>query len=88
MVAIGHCNSIMDGYAKYGPVQDARQLFDELSERTVVDWNLMISGYWNCRNARRMFDMIPKRNVITWNAMVAGCLKVKDLESVRRCFNF
>ncbi|KAM7469985.1 hypothetical protein LguiA_008168 [Lonicera macranthoides] len=76
-----HRDSIMDGYVKYGLVQDAGQLFDEMSERMIVDWNLMISGYWNWGNevkARQLFQMIPERNVITSNAMV------KDLETARR----
>ncbi|KAM7474214.1 hypothetical protein LguiB_021457 [Lonicera macranthoides] len=34
----------------YCLINDARQLFDEMSNRMVVDWNLMISGYWNWRN--------------------------------------
>ncbi|KAM7469970.1 hypothetical protein LguiA_008153 [Lonicera macranthoides] len=62
----------MDGYVKYGLVQDAGQSFDEMSERMVVDWNLMISGYWSWGNevkARHLFQMIPDRNVITSNAM-------------------
>ncbi|KAM7474248.1 hypothetical protein LguiB_021491 [Lonicera macranthoides] len=53
---------------------DACQLFDEMPERTVVDSNLMISGYWNWGNeveARGLFHMIPKRNAITSNAMEA-----------------
>ncbi|KAM7470000.1 hypothetical protein LguiA_008183 [Lonicera macranthoides] len=52
-----------------------------MPERTVVDSNLMISGYWNWGNeveARGLFHMIPKRNAITSNAMV------KDLETARR----
>lgn len=41
-------NAIMDGYAKYVPVKDARQVFDEMPDRMVADWNLMVYRYWNC----------------------------------------
>ncbi|KAK9287345.1 hypothetical protein L1049_015760 [Liquidambar formosana] len=83
-------NSIMDIYAKYGPIEISRELFDEIPDKTVADWNLMISGYWNWGDeaeACRLFDVMPERNVVTWTAMVTGYSKVKNLESARRCFN-
>ncbi|GMY04930.1 pentatricopeptide repeat-containing protein [Fagus crenata] len=53
LVKLGHGqdryvrNAIMDVCAKYGPIKVARELFEEMHERTVADWNSMISGYWN-----------------------------------------
>ncbi|KAB1208640.1 hypothetical protein CJ030_MR7G029151 [Morella rubra] len=83
-------NAIMDIYAKYGPVELARELFDEMHDRTLADWNSMISGYWKWGNeveARRLFNVMPEKNVITWTAMVTGCAKKRDLKSARRFFN-
>lgn len=31
-------NAIMDEYAIYGPVGDAREMFDEMPERNVITW--------------------------------------------------
>jgi pentatricopeptide repeat protein len=83
-------NGIMDMYAKCGPVEVARELFDEMHERTLADWNSMISGYWRWGNeveARILFDMMPERNVITWTAMVSGYAKMGALKSAGRYFN-
>nr|GMD97924.1 pentatricopeptide repeat-containing protein At1g14470 [Ipomoea batatas] len=83
-------NAVMDMYGKYGPIQIARELFDEMPERAVADWNSIISGYWNWKNeveARRMFDLMPEKNVITWTTMVSGYSRMKDLVNARRYFN-
>ncbi|KAM7469958.1 hypothetical protein LguiA_008141 [Lonicera macranthoides] len=90
MVLIGPRNLIMDGYVKYGLVQDAGQLVDEMSEMMVVDWNLMISGYWNWGNeveARQMFDIIPERNAVLWNAMLSGYAQNGFAEEAVELFN-
>ncbi|KAM7473687.1 hypothetical protein LguiB_020930 [Lonicera macranthoides] len=78
-------NVIMAGYTKYGPVKDAREVFDELPGRTVADWHLMVYRYWNCGNeveAQRFFDLLPERNVITW--LYANC---GSLETASKTFN-
>nr|XP_016470616.1 PREDICTED: pentatricopeptide repeat-containing protein At1g14470-like [Nicotiana tabacum] len=83
-------NAIMDMYGKFGPLEIARELFDEMTERAVADWNAMISGYWNWGNeaeARSLFDLMPEKNVVTWTAMVTGYSRRKDLENARRYFN-
>lgn len=88
-------NSIMGVYAKHGPIELARKLFDEMTERgrrTTADWNVMISGYWKWGNeeeASRIFHLMAdsERNVITWTAMVTGYAKLRDLESARMYFD-
>ncbi|XP_020598486.1 pentatricopeptide repeat-containing protein At5g66520-like [Phalaenopsis equestris] len=39
------CNTLIDMYIKCGCVQVAREVFDDMSERTVVSWSAMINGY-------------------------------------------
>ncbi|XP_060167507.1 pentatricopeptide repeat-containing protein At1g14470 isoform X2 [Lycium barbarum] len=85
-------NAIMDMYGKFGPVEIARELFDEIPERAVADWNAMISGYWNWGSeveARGLFDLMPEneKNVVTWTAMVTGYSRRKDLENARKYFD-
>jgi pentatricopeptide repeat protein len=36
---------LVDMYAKRGSIEDARQVFDKITERDVVCWTAMISGY-------------------------------------------
>ncbi|KAK4739511.1 hypothetical protein R3W88_003208 [Solanum pinnatisectum] len=83
-------NAIMDMYGKFGPLEIARELFDEIPERAVADWNAMISGCWNWGNeveARSLFDLMPEKNVVTWTAMVTGYSRRKDLENARKYFD-
>ncbi|XP_057824571.2 pentatricopeptide repeat-containing protein At4g30700 [Cryptomeria japonica] len=38
-------NRILELYGKCGSIQDARQVFDKMSERDSSSWNFMIAGY-------------------------------------------
>ncbi|RHN48930.1 putative pentatricopeptide [Medicago truncatula] len=40
-------NSLLDVYASYGCLELCRQLFDEMPQRDVVSWTVMIMGYRN-----------------------------------------
>lgn len=84
------CNVIMDLYGKYGPIEIARKLFDEIPDKSFADWNSIISGYWNWGNeveAKKLFELMPEKDVVTWTAMVTGYSKMKDLETARRYFD-
>ncbi|KAK7284058.1 hypothetical protein RIF29_13809 [Crotalaria pallida] len=86
-------NAIMGMYAKYGPIQLARKLFDEMHHRNVADWNLIISAYWKWDNeeeANRLFHSMcgeSWRNVITWTTMVTGYAKSRNLKTARMYFD-
>ncbi|KAK4424458.1 Pentatricopeptide repeat-containing protein [Sesamum alatum] len=83
-------NALINAYGKHGPIESGRQLFDEMTERSVADWNAIISGYWNWGSegeAKRLFDLMPDKNVITWTTMVTGYSKMKDLENARSYFD-
>ncbi|KAL3651481.1 hypothetical protein CASFOL_004483 [Castilleja foliolosa] len=83
-------NALMNAYGKYGPIEAARQVFEEMHERNIADWNAIISGYWKwgieCQ-ARKLFDSMPDKNVITWTTMVTGYSKMKDLDTARSYFD-
>lgn len=87
---------------KYGSVESARKVFDEITQRKVSDWNVMVSevsdwnvmvsGYWRCGNkeeACKVFDMMfeSESNVVSWTVMITGFAKLKDLERSRWCFD-
>ncbi|KAL9243011.1 hypothetical protein vseg_016953 [Gypsophila vaccaria] len=69
--------ALVDCYTRFcSDVGSARRVFDEMSERNVVSWTAMISGYarlGEMGNAVVLFDAIPVRDVPSWNAIIAGC---------------
>lgn len=51
-------NALINAYAVFGFVQCAYQVFDEMSNRTLVSWNSMIGGYFRnglCKEAFLLF---------------------------------
>eukprot|EP01018_Ginkgo_biloba_P022396 Gb_15666 [translate_table: standard] len=67
-------NALVDMYAKCGRIEDARQVFDKMSNRNVVSGNAMIAGYAKCGNkedALDLFDKMSVKDVASWNVMMA-----------------
>ncbi|KAL0000507.1 hypothetical protein SO802_014288 [Lithocarpus litseifolius] len=77
-------NMIVHLYALCGAMGDARLLFDKMSQRDVVTWNIMISQLvkgGDVEGAFELFSAMPERNVRSWTAMIAGyvqCGKPKE----------
>ncbi|KAI4339669.1 hypothetical protein MLD38_024584 [Melastoma candidum] len=69
--------ALVDSYARTrDSLRNAREVFDEMYERTVVSWTAMVSGYariGRIDEAMRLFEVMPERDVPSWNALIAGC---------------
>nr|KYP54718.1 Pentatricopeptide repeat-containing protein At1g33350 family [Cajanus cajan] len=69
--------ALVDSYSKLSVgLGDARKVFDEMSERNVVSFTAMVSGYarvGDVESAVRVFGEMPERDVPSWNALIAGC---------------
>ncbi|XP_048225645.1 pentatricopeptide repeat-containing protein At1g33350 [Ricinus communis] len=69
--------ALVDSYSRFmSDIGCARQVFDEMSERNVVSWTAMITGYTRVGevgNAISIFDKMPERDVPSWNSIIAGC---------------
>ncbi|XP_057858010.2 pentatricopeptide repeat-containing protein At3g12770 [Cryptomeria japonica] len=83
--------SVISMYAKCGRVDDARQVFDNISERNVVSWNAMISGYvWNGRanEALEVYHQMQKENVKpnrnTFVSILRACVDSKNVEQGKK----
>lgn len=62
---------------KSGRIEEAVQVFSEMTQRNVVTYNSMLSAYaknGRIADARQLFDKMPRRNLISWNSMIAGYL--------------
>ncbi|CAI8605278.1 unnamed protein product [Vicia faba] len=84
------CNFFISRLCKEGKIDEARKVFDEISERDVCLWTTMISGYIKggmIKEARKLFDRSDaEKNVIVWTAMVSGYVKMNQVEEAERLF--
>lgn len=69
-------------YSAGGWMEDARQVFDEMSSSNdVALWNAMAAGYAGARDmdhAMQLFENMPERNVISWTTMISGYVHVNQ----------
>ncbi|XP_075501271.1 LOW QUALITY PROTEIN: pentatricopeptide repeat-containing protein At3g02330, mitochondrial-like [Primulina tabacum] len=80
-------NCLIQMYIKCSHLECANKVFDKLSERDTVSWNVMIFGYSmneKMRLAQSCFDLMPERDVISWNSLISGYTQNGDcLQSVK-----
>ncbi|KAK9107478.1 hypothetical protein Syun_023489 [Stephania yunnanensis] len=58
-----------------GGLEKARRVFDEMPERSVVTWNLMLAVHlrWgDVGGGSRVFGEMPERNVVSWTTMISA----------------
>ena len=72
--------ALIDMYAKCGSIKDARLVFDQMSEKDVVSWTAMISGYsihGHGEDALTLFYQMQhaglKPDHITFTAVLSAC---------------
>ncbi|KAI3756089.1 hypothetical protein L1987_55902 [Smallanthus sonchifolius] len=82
------CNSVMDMYGELGRNRDARKVFDEMPERDIVSWNVLISGYVKCKKfedavgvyLQMKDDKRVKPDEATVVSTLSACIALKNLE--------
>ncbi|KAL6136534.1 hypothetical protein ACLB2K_061829 [Fragaria x ananassa] len=73
------CNAAMDMYVKCGELGMARRVFEEMWERSVVSWTVILDGVvrWEgVGSGRVVFDAMPERNEVAWTVMIVGYVSV------------
>ncbi|KAM7504316.1 hypothetical protein LguiB_003220 [Lonicera macranthoides] len=77
-------NTVVHLYASCGAIDDAKLLFEKMTKRDVVTWNIMITQLvkrGDVDGAFELFSQMPERSVRSWTAMIAGfvqCAKPKE----------
>ncbi|XP_075510674.1 LOW QUALITY PROTEIN: pentatricopeptide repeat-containing protein At5g15340, mitochondrial [Primulina tabacum] len=69
------CNAAMDMYVKCDLAGDARRMFDEMTERSIVSWTVLLGGvvkWMGLKEGRNLFDQMPEKNEIAWTIMTAA----------------
>lgn len=94
-------NSILDMYCRFGCLSEANQYFDEMSQRDLITWNALISGYEKSdpRESLRVFSHMESEgfspNCFTLTSVMAACANLAVLNCgeqvhggiIRRGFN-
>ncbi|KAK9286196.1 hypothetical protein L1049_014580 [Liquidambar formosana] len=77
-------NTILHLYSSCGAMGDAQMLFENMSQRDVVTWNIMVTQLVkrdDIEGAYNLFSQMPERSVRSWTSMIAGfvqCGKPKE----------
>lgn len=56
-------------------MEDARQLFDEIAQPSVVPWTILIAGYIQMgsgEEALELFWEMPERDLVSWTVVISG----------------
>ncbi|KAK7265221.1 hypothetical protein RJT34_32837 [Clitoria ternatea] len=77
-------NQVLNMYAKCGQIFLARRVFDEMSQRNLVSWSAMISGYDQCgehRMALHLFSQIQLLpNEYIFASVLSACASLMELK--------
>ncbi|KAJ8631457.1 hypothetical protein MRB53_024780 [Persea americana] len=71
------CNALIDMYAKCGSIDKAITVFNEMTERSVVSWNTIISGlaiHGRGKEAIELFAEMEKKGVVPDDLTFVGLL--------------
>ncbi|KAH9297553.1 hypothetical protein KI387_029235 [Taxus chinensis] len=69
-------SALIDMYAKCGNIQKARELFDNMSQRDVISWNVMIAGYAMhgfCKDSLELFELMKHSGTFP-DHVSSGCV--------------
>ncbi|KAF5191018.1 Pentatricopeptide repeat [Thalictrum thalictroides] len=87
-------NALADMFAKCGCLAEAQQVFDEMQERDVITWTIIISGLATHGRAKESFDhfydMLEcgiKPNEITFMGILSACTHAGLVDEGLKFFN-
>ncbi|KMT15246.1 hypothetical protein BVRB_3g063550 [Beta vulgaris subsp. vulgaris] len=73
--------ALLNMYVDFGLLSDADKVFDEMPERNLVTWNVMITGlvkWGNLEAALALFRKMPRKNIVSWTGMIDGFTRMKN----------
>ncbi|KDP40094.1 hypothetical protein JCGZ_02092 [Jatropha curcas] len=74
--------NLLHMYCVCSSLVEARSLFDEMPERNIVSWNVMLNGYAKAGFidlAKEVFEEIPSKDVVSWSTIIDGYVRVEKL---------
>ncbi|KAI3904113.1 hypothetical protein MKW92_049026 [Papaver armeniacum] len=84
-------NHLINSYIRLDETKDAHRVFNEMSDRNVVTWTSLMSGYINIgqpKSALQLFQQMPRNyifpNPFTFATVINACSYLSDIETGRR----
>uniref|UniRef100_A0A2P2J6S4 Pentatricopeptide repeat-containing protein n=1 Tax=Rhizophora mucronata TaxID=61149 RepID=A0A2P2J6S4_RHIMU len=74
--------NLLNMYCTFPTLGEARALFDEMPEKNIVSWNVMLKGYSKAGLvdlARELFERLPDKDVVSWGTVIDGYVRVERL---------
>ncbi|MBA0739552.1 hypothetical protein Gogos_012813, partial [Gossypium gossypioides] len=83
--------NLLHMYCVCGSLKDGRDLFNQMLEKNVVSWNVMLNGYAKAGDvelARELFEKIPvkEKDIVSWGTMVDAYVQVDWLSEALTMF--
>ncbi|KAL2463396.1 Pentatricopeptide repeat-containing protein [Forsythia ovata] len=81
--------AVVNMYVECGSLVEAKKVFDEMSERNLVTWNVLITGFckWGEIDfARAVFDVMPEKNVVSWTGLIDGYTRMNQFNEALALF--
>ncbi|XP_074276755.1 pentatricopeptide repeat-containing protein At1g09220, mitochondrial [Silene latifolia] len=73
----------------FGLLANAYKVFDEMSERNLVGWNILVTGlvkWGHLEEALTLFRKMPKRNVVSWTSMIDAFTSMNNYQGALTVF--
>uniref|UniRef100_A0A1D1YSR8 Pentatricopeptide repeat-containing protein At5g50390, chloroplastic n=1 Tax=Anthurium amnicola TaxID=1678845 RepID=A0A1D1YSR8_9ARAE len=84
-------SALIDMYCKCGCIREARSVFDEISEKTIVGWNTIIAGYALHGYSEEALDLYyemcdsgVKMDHFTYSIIIRICSRLASLEHAKQ----
>ncbi|XAR57806.1 hypothetical protein NMG60_11026073 [Bertholletia excelsa] len=87
------CNSLIDMYSKCGDVESARRILDQMVERNLLSWNIMVSGYVSNGFLVSALDLLKSMrldgfepDLVTWNTTMDAYCRMGQCDEAWKVF--
>lgn len=84
-------NALLNMYMKCGSITDARQVFDNMRERDMFTWTMMLTGYarlGHLEEAYRVYEQMLEERLpldgVTFTTILSVCASLRSLEKGKK----
>ncbi|KAK9268155.1 hypothetical protein L1049_010597 [Liquidambar formosana] len=82
--------ALIEMYAKFGNLEIARKILDDMNDPDLVCYNVMLAEYVRVGEinlAHDLFDRMPERDLVSWNTMIHGYASLGDVGAAKKLFD-